>query len=178
MQDPFAWSVPFGRLFGVTIRIHVLFPLVAVALILRAACEQGVPPGGWIDATVLMALLFLSVLLHEYGHCFGARAVNGDAHEVLLWPLGGLAAVDVPHTPRANLITAAAGPAVNLFLGGASLLLLLGVFNVKPWFGFKYLGRWDDGMFHLALWGGGEERARFLPYSLPVLLHQFFWVNY
>ena len=35
MQDPFAWSFPFGRLFGVTIRVHILFPLVAVALILR-----------------------------------------------------------------------------------------------------------------------------------------------
>ena len=33
-----------------------------------------------------------------------------------MWPLGGLAYVEVPHTPRANFITTAAGPAVNLFL--------------------------------------------------------------
>src|SRR5438067_572005 len=26
MNDPFAWSFPFGRLFGINLRIHVLFP--------------------------------------------------------------------------------------------------------------------------------------------------------
>src|SRR5205823_12942939 len=102
MRDPFAWSIPFGRMFGITIRIHILFPFVAVALILRAAFEK-VPgteltiPGAWVDATLVMTILFLSVLLHEFGHCFAARSVNGDANEVLLWPLGGLARCEVPH---------------------------------------------------------------------------------
>src|SRR5262245_32788603 len=132
MQDPFAWSVPFGRLFGVTIRIHVLFPVVAVGLILRAACEKDAPAGAWIDATALMTVLFLSVLLHEFGHFFGARSVNGDAQEVLLWPLGGLAAVDIPHTPRAHFITPLCGPAVNFVLAIGSLLLLWLLANVQP----------------------------------------------
>ena len=48
-------------------------------------------------------LLFGIILLHEFGHCFGARYVDGDAKEILIWPLGGLAYVDVPHTPRAQL---------------------------------------------------------------------------
>ena len=59
-------------------------------------------------------LLFGIILLHEFGHCFGARYVDGDAKEVLIWPLGGLAFVDVPHTPRALFIATAAGPAVNV----------------------------------------------------------------
>ena len=70
-------------------------------------------PRSWL---VMCGLLFLSILLHEFGHCFAARSVDGDATEVLLWPLGGLAYCDVPHTPRANLITALGGPAVNLGL--------------------------------------------------------------
>jgi Zn-dependent protease len=69
-------------------------------------------------------MLFLVVLLHELGHCFGARAVDGDAQDVLLWPLGGLAYADVPHTPRANFIYTAAGPAVNVLLCLAAALLL------------------------------------------------------
>ena len=54
-----------------------------------------------------MGLLFFVVLLHELGHCFMARRVGGEASEVLLWPLGGLAAVDVPHSARANFLTTA-----------------------------------------------------------------------
>src|SRR6266540_3573958 len=176
MQDPFAWSFPFGRLFGVTIRIHVLFPFVAVGLILRAACEKDLPPGAWIDATLITLVLFLSVLLHEFGHCFGARAVNGDAQEILMWPLGGLAAVDIPHTPRANFITTLCGPAVNFVLALAAFLLLWLLDNVQPHFGLKYLGRDFSGEVSLSLWGGGAKG--FPALSSTVLLHHLWWVNY
>src|SRR5271165_6382594 len=118
MHDPFAWSFPVGRMFGITVRIHWLFPFVALGLILHVALGKNegtpYPNGAWIDVSILLAILFVSVLLHEFGHCFAARWVNGDAQEVLLWPLGGLANVDVPNRPRAHFITAAAGPAVNI----------------------------------------------------------------
>ena len=127
MQEPFAWttlSLPMGRVFGITIRIHWLFPFVALGVILRAFyyTPSGLDPtllekyyreneGAWIDASIFMLILFGSVLLHEFGHCFAARMTGGDAHEVLLWPLGGLASVDLPARPRAHLLTAGAGPA-------------------------------------------------------------------
>lgn len=127
MRDPFSWSFPLMRLFGVTVRVHVLFPLFALAMILRAAFHEDYKdsPGLWIDTAAVMGLLFVSVLLHEYGHCFGARMVEGDAHEILMWPLGGLAAIEVPHTPKANFIAAAAGPVVNLLLCALAGLVLL-----------------------------------------------------
>jgi Zn-dependent protease len=177
MQDPFAWSIPFGRLFGVTIRIHILFPFVAVALILRAAFEKDAVPGVWIDASIVFGLLFLSVLLHEFGHCFAARAVGGDAQEVLLWPLGGLANCEVPHTPRANFITAFGGPAVNLFLGLVCMVLLWLVYSLQPYLGLTgYLWRVHEGMVPLLNWSGAWEFHS--PYSGAVLLEHFFWVNY
>src|SRR6266699_3638321 len=113
MQDPFAWSIPFGRLFGITIRVHILFPVVALALILRFAFQTQAIPNAWVDLALFEAILFLTVLLHEFGHCFGARAVNGDAQEILMWPLGGLAAVDIPHTLRAAFLTPICAPAVH-----------------------------------------------------------------
>src|SRR5580693_1361546 len=116
MQNPLtAWSLPIPvlRPFGITIRIHWMFPVVALGLILQTALarnEAGTvpryPEGAWIDMALILALLFFSVLLHEFGHCFAARMLNGDANEVMLWPLGGLAFVEVPHTPRANFLTA------------------------------------------------------------------------
>ena len=41
----------------------------------------------------LAVLFFVSVLCHELGHCFVARWVDGDATEIMMWPLGGLARV-------------------------------------------------------------------------------------
>jgi Zn-dependent protease len=125
MRDPFTWSFPIGRLFGISIRIHVLFPVVALGLILRAASYKDAVPGSWIDAAAIVGLLFLSVLLHELGHCFGARLMEGDAREVLLWPLGGLASVEVPHTAKANFVMVVMGPLVNLVLCLVCAVLLL-----------------------------------------------------
>src|SRR5207249_2373929 len=129
MRDPFTWSLPLGSVFGIRLRLHVLFPAVALAIVLRATFTKDAPVGVWAPVTLLMALLFVSVLLHEFGHCFGARLVDGDAHEILIWPLGGLASIDVPHTPRANFLAAAAGPLVNLLLclGTAAGLAALAV---------------------------------------------------
>ncbi|MBI5366509.1 MAG: hypothetical protein HZA54_05700 [Planctomycetes bacterium] len=62
--------------------------------------------------------VWLSILLHEFGHCFGARHVGGSATEILLWPLGGLAYCSAPETRRAQLITVGAGPAVTVALTG------------------------------------------------------------
>ena len=40
MHDPFAWPLPLGRLFGINIRIHWLFPFVAVGWILHMALDK------------------------------------------------------------------------------------------------------------------------------------------
>jgi Zn-dependent protease len=187
MHDPFAWSFPLGRLFGITIRIHVLFPFVALGMILHAALYKPqpgyvIPEGAWIDVAIVMTILFVSILLHEFGHCFAARAVQGDAQEVLLWPLGGLANVELPHRPRAHFLTAAAGPAVNLVLALVCGLLLLVASDPAyqpPWnpmpSGFPY--RNIELKVGLTPWAGGEA-ASLSPYSLPVWLARICWVNY
>jgi Zn-dependent protease len=157
MRDPMTWSLPLGRLFGVTVRIHIFFILVIIGLVGRAAYLH--PNSSlWVEALFLMMLLFFSVLLHEFGHCFGARAVDGDAQEILLWPLGGLASVDVPHTPRAHFVTAASGPVVNLGLCLLAGLLLAALGSVVPSFNpldnpyTPVMYSWADGQ-----WLGSKE---------------------
>lgn len=60
--------------------------------------------------------LFLIVLLHEFGHAFACRSVGGTANRIMLWPLGGVAYVDPPQRPGAQLWSLAAGPLVNVAL--------------------------------------------------------------
>jgi Zn-dependent protease len=76
--------------------------------------------------------IFLFVLLHEFGHVLACRQTGGQANHILLWPLGGIAYVDPPPRPGAQLWSIAAGPLVNVVL----LVLLKGVAMVCRHFGW------------------------------------------
>ncbi|WP_161967157.1 site-2 protease family protein [Fimbriiglobus ruber] len=116
MRDPMRWAVPLPRMFGIPVRIHVTFFLVTLGLFLRQVGREGnyYHPIDVFAFTIL--LLFGIILIHEFGHCFAGRSVGGEATEILIWPLGGLAMVDTPQNWRAHTITAAGGPLVNLGL--------------------------------------------------------------
>ena len=60
--------------------------------------------------------LFLIVLMHEFGHSLACRQVGGEANQIVLWPLGGVAYVNPPPRPGATLWSIAAGPLVNVVL--------------------------------------------------------------
>jgi Zn-dependent protease len=125
MREPLTWGLPLFRLFGVRIKIHVLFLLVVIGLILRMALAE-TQAIAWTDLVLFWGvLLFVIVLIHEYGHVFAARSVGGDAREVMLWPLGGFASVDVPWNPRAHLVSAAGGPLANAILCLVIALVIL-----------------------------------------------------
>ncbi|MCP4247353.1 MAG: hypothetical protein GY778_09925 [bacterium] len=158
LDNPISWSFGVGRLFGIRIRVHLLFVFGAIFVLLRAFHEsqQGLPWPWVVQGVGTLAILFLIVLLHEFGHCFGARFVGGQADEILMWPLGGLASVAPPHTARANLITAAAGPAVNVAICvvvGAILVLSSGSGWSVPWnpFAFAMPAVWPDAQWQVWL---------------------------
>src|ERR1043166_8152826 len=60
--------------------------------------------------------LFGIVLLHEMGHALACRQVGGQANQIVLWPLGGVAYVMPPPRPGATLWSIVAGPLVNVIL--------------------------------------------------------------
>ena len=76
----------------------------------------------WNVAEYLM--LFAVVLLHEFGHALACRQVGGQADQILLWPLGGVAYITPPSRPGATLWSIAAGPLVNLVLLAVSAAIL------------------------------------------------------
>jgi Zn-dependent protease len=186
LSDPMRWSLPLGRLFGINIRVHILFPIVALGLVLRVAFQRDIktalPDGAWADMAMVLGLLFLSVLLHELGHCFAGRWMDGDAQDVMIWPLGGLAFVEVPHTPRAHLVTAAGGPLVNVALCAASgLVLVLGLGYSPPWNPLAYVLRSDaSGAMELFSWATGKSELVPLHGTglLAIVLARLFWVNW
>jgi len=114
-QNPLFWSFGAGTWSGVHLRISWLMP----AVLFWALFEFGWKLGG-----ALFVVMFVSVLLHEIGHILAARATEGSGDEILMWPLGGLAFVEVS-TPRSQKLTAAAGPLMNLVMCGLFLPAVL-----------------------------------------------------
>ena len=137
---PLQWlvsgSVPLFTFAGIRVRMHALMLVTIAWELLIAQTRAGL---GVRNAITSMTILFASVLLHEFGHCFGARWVGGEADEILMWPLGGLALTRPPHRPWPSFVSTAAGPAVTLGICGlawALLLLFGGTGTVLPWFPF------------------------------------------
>lgn len=113
-----------GRLLGVDINIHPTFALVFVfAFVYWGLGEDGgVVP--FLLGTVLVLLVFLSVLVHEIGHVVMAREFGIQVLDITLWPFSGVARIEqTPSTPRNELLIALAGPGMNL----AIFMLLLPV---------------------------------------------------
>jgi len=122
MRDLLGWNFSLGRWAGIQVRVHVFFILLAViALHLSFNDPKGELP---YDAAASLAILFVSVLGHELGHCFAARRMGGRAEQIMLWPLGGLVSINLSHQPQEELVTAAAGPIVNLLLCITTLPIL------------------------------------------------------
>jgi len=113
-DNPMDWALPLYRLGGIQVRMHLFFIVFVVFKLLFSFGQQGAMGVGYTATAV--GSLFLLVLLHEYGHCLACRWVGGEADDILLWPLGGLASCRPPHHWRASLITTIGGPAVNAVL--------------------------------------------------------------
>jgi Zn-dependent protease len=99
-----AWSFSCGSWLGVRMRVSILLPVALLFLILRFP---------WPLNLTFCAILFVSVLLHEYGHIVAARLTGGSGDEVLLWPLGGLAFVQPANRTSSQILTNAGGLIVN-----------------------------------------------------------------
>ena len=105
-------SIHLFRLAGVDLYLHWSWFLVAIYEIqLRNGRYSSIV---WSVAEYLA--LFLIVLTHEFGHAMACRSVGGKADTILLWPFGGVAYVNPPQRPAAQLWSIAAGPLVNVAL--------------------------------------------------------------
>ncbi len=106
---------------GIPIRIHVTFVLL---LFWMGAVSAG-QGEGFFNGIVFLLLLFGCVVLHELGHAAAARGYGVETHEIVLYPIGGVARLERIPSGKAELVIALAGPAVNLLLAGALFFVLL-----------------------------------------------------
>lgn len=118
-DNPASWSLPLARVWGISVRVHIILVLFIAFQLLESV---GSPTRGvslsldLFFTSVWVGGLFFIVLLHEFGHCIACRRVRGEADEILMWPLGGLAFCHPPGHWKAHLWTVLGGPLVNVML--------------------------------------------------------------
>lgn len=88
---------------------------------------QAATADGWYGVGIMAVtqlILIVSILVHEYGHCFMARHHHGSADKILLWPLGGLSFVDYDRRPKQQIHVSGIGPISSLGLSALFFGLL------------------------------------------------------
>jgi len=134
----FPWEFQVFDACGIPVHVHVCLVLYfafnlsnAEAEVKAQAAKQGLPDYNKAAFIALQCclgffVLFLSILIHELGHCLGAKLVGGRVQRILLWPLGGLAFCGHGGGPKGDLLVALAGPVTHLpqWLAWRALLAL------------------------------------------------------
>jgi Zn-dependent protease len=120
-------SIKLFDAFGINVYLHWTWFVAAIFLFQQRVGEY--TQNQYLWGMLEYGALFGLVLLHEFGHALACRQVGGVAHEIVLWPLGGVAFVSPPERPGATLWSIAAGPLVNVVL--APVLYLLKEFMLQ-----------------------------------------------
>ena len=120
-ESQMRWSLRIARIADIEVKIHLTFLLLLVWIAVIYFVQGG--PVAARDGLIFILLLFVSIVLHEFGHALTARRYGVATRDITLLPIGGVARLErMPEDPKEELVIAIAGPAVNV---GIVLLLLI-----------------------------------------------------
>ena len=136
-------ALKIARIGGIDVQVHWSFVLILFygAYTFGQGARDVV--AGAIYGVVIILLLFLCVVLHEFGHAFTAKYFGVKVPNITLLPIGGLAQLErMPRKPGQEFLIAIAGPAVNFVLALLLLPLALLAISVSARGGasFSYFG--------------------------------------
>jgi Zn-dependent protease len=118
MPEPTAYDLRF-RLLGIPVRVHPLFWLVTAMMGAAGGNENLLPILLWIGC------VFVSILVHEYGHGLTARLFRCSP-SIVLYGMGGLCySQSERQNPWQRLAVLVAGPGAGLLFYGMIELGLL-----------------------------------------------------
>ncbi len=124
------WSYPIATIAGIQVRIHLTF-LLLLGFYAWIYYSDGGPQAA-VDGVIFTLLIFLCVLLHEFGHALAAKIFGIRTPDITLLPIGGVARLErMPANPRQEFVIAIAGPAVNVFIAIAIFVVIGGVLPLR-----------------------------------------------
>ncbi len=122
------WSLKLGRFAGIDVFVHWTFALL-VGWVFLAYLGAGQSVVEALVGVLFVLVLFVCIVLHEYGHALTARRYGVGTQDITLLPIGGVARLEkLPENPIQEFWVAIAGPAVNLVIA-AVLCVVLAAMN-------------------------------------------------
>jgi Zn-dependent protease len=122
--------VRIARPFGIPVYISPYWFVIAALLVVWYANSAALAEAGslrYVVAVAVVALLWISVLVHELSHSLVARGFGLPVRRILLYPLGGFSEIEQePPTPGKEFLVSAAGPAMSLALAAVGYALQAG----------------------------------------------------
>ena len=123
-------GVPVARLFGIEIRLHLSWVfIIAIITVTVGGRLNSLQPSAdatlaWLIGAVASLAFMGTVVAHELAHALVGRHFGTDVKSISVHFIGSPATVDVrAASPRAEAVTALAGPATSFGLG----ILLIGL---------------------------------------------------
>ena len=115
-------SLKIARIWGIDIQVHWSFILILFYGAYLFSRGAGNVLTGAVYGVIVILLLFVCVVLHEFGHALTAKYFGVNVPHITLLPIGGVAQLEhMPRKPMQEFLITIAGPAVNFAL---ALLLL------------------------------------------------------
>ncbi|MBK8052097.1 MAG: site-2 protease family protein [Saprospiraceae bacterium] len=122
IKSPTGPSLQIGTFWQIPVKIHWSFGILLLFVIFTAL-TNGYKMWQSIGFILYFLLLFVCVVLHEYGHALTARKFGVVTRDILLSPIGGVARLEsIPEKPLHEFYIALAGPFVNVVIA-----LIIGV---------------------------------------------------
>lgn len=133
-------TIPLGRLFGIPLELDYSWFLIFVLLTWTLAVSYF--PGEfaswprteyWFVGAITAVMLFVSVVLHEFGHSIVAQRFHIVVRRITLFIFGGVSEITAdPPSAAAEFWIAIAGPIVSIALAGVFALLRPAVTAAQP----------------------------------------------
>jgi len=126
------WSFKVGRFSGIDVFMHFTFILL-IGWVAMVHWRQGQSLSAALAGVIFILVVFMCVVLHEFGHALMARRYGIKTRDIILLPIGGVARLErLPTNPIQELWVALAGPAVNIVIAVALFLWLRVTASLEP----------------------------------------------
>jgi len=110
------YSFSIASIKGIPVKVHWTFILLFI-WVGYIGFTAGMNSTGIFRFCLFTIILFVCIILHEYGHALTAQRFGVMTKDIIISPIGGIARLmKIPEKPRHEFLIAIAGPAVNLII--------------------------------------------------------------
>ena len=132
-------GLPLFSFRGIKVLVHWSF-LLLPAWIIISGLSDGVPFQQLLAHVGLVLVVFICVVVHEFGHALTAQHYGIRTRDITLLPIGGVASLErMPEDPKQEFWITIAGPLMNLIIA-ALAFLVIAITGVSLFFSDLLLG--------------------------------------